>query len=496
MSTSLAPQSSFRFVMKVLLALLISTPVVLAQDGTEKWSFHTWDSVNSSPAIGSDGTIYVGSHDFLLYAINPDGTQKWAFATGYYVSTAPAIGTDGTIYLASLDYNLYAINPDGSPKWIFPTGGWVSSPVIATDGTIYISSNDNNLYAVNPDGTQKWVFTTVVPLFSISVGSDGTIFAGELLYGSNFYAINPDGTQKWVFSQNAPVGSHPAIGTDGTIYVGSRSGRLFAIESDGTYKWEFHTGGMTTGPAIGANDTIYVGYWDGSDNGLYAVNPDGTEKWQFPTLDWTENTPAIGADGTIYVGSRDNNLYAINPDGTQKWVFATGDWILSDAAIGEDGTIYVGSNDNYLYAINGSSGGLADSPWPMYHRDVRHTGRDPGPFLDLKINGSNDEISVPCTTPLSVTLSLAPGDYQGIRADWWIFVTKDSSHNFWWRWPGNWTYSSTPLRALNLGLQTVDNYTLAQTTLPVGTWDFTFALDSSNNAYEGTFKDMIRVTTY
>ena len=30
--------------------------------------------------------------------------------------------------------------------------------------------------------------------------------------------------------------------------------------------------------------------------------------------------PAIGSDGTIYVGSWDNNLYAINPDGgSKKW---------------------------------------------------------------------------------------------------------------------------------------------------------------------------------
>lgn len=43
-------------------------------------------------------------------------------------------------------------------------------------------------------------------------------------------------------------------------------------------------------------------------------------------------------------------------------------------AIGSDGTIYVGSEDNNLYAIEGSSGGLADSPWPMFRHDLRHTG--------------------------------------------------------------------------------------------------------------------------
>jgi outer membrane protein assembly factor BamB len=34
-------------------------------------------AVYSSPAVGSDGTVYVGSQDYYLYAINPGGTLKW-----------------------------------------------------------------------------------------------------------------------------------------------------------------------------------------------------------------------------------------------------------------------------------------------------------------------------------------------------------------------------------------------------------------------------------
>ncbi|MBM3242358.1 choice-of-anchor D domain-containing protein, partial [Candidatus Poribacteria bacterium] len=65
--------------------------------------------VNSSPAIGSDETIYVGSLDNYLYAINPDGTPKWKFSTGGDVDSSPAIGSDGTIYVGSGDYHLYAL---------------------------------------------------------------------------------------------------------------------------------------------------------------------------------------------------------------------------------------------------------------------------------------------------------------------------------------------------------------------------------------------------
>ncbi|MGC8832248.1 MAG: PQQ-binding-like beta-propeller repeat protein [Thermoproteota archaeon] len=38
-----------------------------------------------------------------------------------------------------------------------------------------------------------------------------------------------------------------------------------------------------------------------------------------------------------------------------KWRYRTGFWIESSPAIGSDGTIYVGSFDGYLYAIGGKT---------------------------------------------------------------------------------------------------------------------------------------------
>ena len=49
--------------------------------------------------------------------------------------------------------------------------------------------------------------------------------------------------------------------------------------------------------------------------------------------------------------------------------------MVSSPAIGSDGTVYVGSEDNKLYAIKTSSQGLAKSPWPMFGQNAQHTGR-------------------------------------------------------------------------------------------------------------------------
>ena len=70
--------------------------------------------MRSSPAIASDGIIYISPKYNHLYAINPDGSRKWRFKTGDDVSFSPAIGRDVTIYVGSGDNYLYAINSDGS----------------------------------------------------------------------------------------------------------------------------------------------------------------------------------------------------------------------------------------------------------------------------------------------------------------------------------------------------------------------------------------------
>jgi len=61
--------------------------------------------------------------------------------------------------------------------------------------------------------------------------------------------------------------------------------------------------------------------------------------------------------------------------GTLLWEFETGDGVRSSPAIGSDGTVYVGSRDKKLYAIKTDSKGPANSPWPMRGQNARHTGR-------------------------------------------------------------------------------------------------------------------------
>jgi outer membrane protein assembly factor BamB len=319
--------------------------------GLLRWGFGARFAVESSPAIGGDGTIYVGSQDANLYAINPHGNMKWKFTTGGQIQSSPAIAVDGTIYVGSEDGNLYAVHPDGSKKWAFATAGVIlfSSAAIAADGTIYIGSSDGNLYAVNPsDGSQKWKFTTAnIVNSSPAIGADGTIYIGS--EDKAVYAINPNGSQKWKFVTGGPIDMSPAIASDGTIYIASADGNLYALHpAKGRKQWKFVGVFTSLSPAIGADGTIYVGGGD-----LFAIGPGGKQKWRFPAK-INRSAPVVSGDGAIFVGSDDDSLYAVNPNGTQKWRFANNAVIESSPAIGADGAVYFGADNGAILAVGSS----------------------------------------------------------------------------------------------------------------------------------------------
>ena len=371
-----------------------------------RWKFQTGGGITSSPAVAY-GRIYVGSSDGNLYALNLEGILLWKFSTPSPIRTTPAVGSDGTIYVGSClrcpypdpsggpEGVLYAINPNGTLKWnltITNSGEGVdtlSSPTIGPDGTIYASDEGFRIVAVNPDGALKWqVWTHGEVVGPPAVAPDGTIYVqiddppptGSCADTLNkcLVAVNPDGAIDWGLLDYGGFES-PAVGTDGTIYIDS-----LAINSNGTFEWQDNQ--TFSSPSIGPDGTIY-GTVDG---GLFAVSPDGTVQWQFPlektggfctTPDCSqitrvfvqESSVAIGSDGTLYFGSGftkypgtspsygNGTVYAVDPDGTLAWTFTTGscepcsvNYALSDPAIGSEGTLYVGSSDGNLYAIGGS----------------------------------------------------------------------------------------------------------------------------------------------
>jgi outer membrane protein assembly factor BamB len=361
----------------VLWMAFVSVRLCLGQPaGTLLWSYSADSTITTSPALASDGTIYLGTGNGL-YAITNAGSNKWTFPTP--VASSPAIASDGTIYFCSQDGNLYVVNPNGSQKWSYPMEGGSGSPAIGPDNTIYVSGGFK-LHAVTPAGINKWksgIGDSGVS--SPAVGPDGTIYVGgwDLV---KFYAFDPMGNQKWVFNPSSSPSDSPAFGADGTIYL--VGGLLYALSPEGTNLWTNTTNNFYgSSPAIGRDGTIYVENPD--DNSLWSLKSNGETNWSIATGPVFHGPlptpPAIDSSGMLYY-SASNTLFAVTPQGSISWIFAPDHSISSvSPCIGPDGTVYAAFGST-LYALKGTNA-LGSTPWPMYRQNLRHTGKVEKPAL-------------------------------------------------------------------------------------------------------------------
>ena len=121
-----------------------------------RWRLDLQGEIVSSPVVGPDGTIYLGSvirdtrhPEHFITAVGPDGVIRWQFPTGWWdtqTQSSPALGPDGKVYVGAQDGYFYALNPDGTLAWRFAAGSPVQQhPVVHPDGTIYVGMNGRQI---------------------------------------------------------------------------------------------------------------------------------------------------------------------------------------------------------------------------------------------------------------------------------------------------------------------------------------------------------------
>jgi outer membrane protein assembly factor BamB len=349
------------------------TTIVGPATNALKWPtpYQGSDKIKASPAVGLDGTVYVAI-GYSLCAIDPShGTEKpgWEGCfplIGDATMSAPAIDHAGNVYYGARDNRLYSIASDGTQNctyWIRNDGDVRTSPAIGPDGTIYFSGTWNGLvHAVRPDCSLRWTYTAgagilwsspaISPNCNPSQIENCTLYIGDTK--GRLHAINAaTGVKRWnkpLKLQGLNRSSSPAIGADGTIYMGTTAG-VSAVNPNGTLHWFSDTlGYVEATPAIGANGTIYVGTTTGRT--FYAISATGTKLWTYKSIpaDAFPTSPLIDGNDNIYV-SVGKKVLSLTKNGVKRWEHATGNFINSSPAIGADGTLYIGSSDHKLYAF-------------------------------------------------------------------------------------------------------------------------------------------------
>jgi len=316
-----------------------------------RWRFETADEVRSTPALAGQ-TLYVGSYDSNLYALNAlKGTLQWKFATDGGICGTPVLHDDLVIF-GSEDHTVYALDvKEKRVRWRYATGSPVrSSPTVHGD-RVYIGSDDGHLYALNAvTGVEVWKMKTWMPIRSTpAVGGpgDAVVYVGS--EDTTLYAVDaPAGTVKWKFQTLRGVTSSPLV-TNGFVYVGSMDSHLYAFDAEmGWLLWKFKTGHYVVSSPRIKGGVIVIGSVDGTVYALEAKS--GRQLWRYVTDGQITSSPAIHGD-TVVVTGVDGRAYGLAlKTGKPQWQFDAGAPIPGSPLVAGD-TAYFGCNDHQIYAI-------------------------------------------------------------------------------------------------------------------------------------------------
>jgi outer membrane protein assembly factor BamB len=285
----------------------------ISSQGSVMWKqniengYYTYQ-IQSSAAVGYDGSIYIGSTDTNIYCLYSTGSIRWSFQTGGAIYSSPNIDSNGIVYIGSTDYNLYAIHPTGSVLWsYYMFSAIVSSPAIGSDGTIYVGTTAGIMYAVYPNGILRWNCYPHTPItsaqFSISAAlvlSNGDVYIGSVSTDNSLYAFSSTGSVRWQFVTEGTVYSSPSLGTDNNLIVSaSDTVFLYSVTQTGSLVWRFTlaTNAGYTSPVVGEDGMIYY-----SAESLYSIYPSGSLRWK-SLLNMYPQTPVISSAGVVYAGA-------------------------------------------------------------------------------------------------------------------------------------------------------------------------------------------------
>lgn len=300
---------------------------------------------------------------------------------------SPAIGTNGVVYIGAQNGRLYAFDAaTGSPRWSHLTGGEIdSTAAIGADGTVFVASD--RLYALNgQSGARRWsTLPREAPsgYFSPVIGADGTVF----VVGTRLYAVQPDtGAIRWTAPSigGGAAGASPAIDDEGTLYVGamdtvSLRPMLFAVDGNsGVAKWALPTLDIPLGsPVLGLDDRVLIG----TERRFLAVHRrTGQKLWEIPAVGPFWGSAAVDAGGTVYLQTGGKRIAVDGLTGQRRWETAGNGWSGASPAIDASGILWIAQGS--LAAIATGSTGPAKSPWPKFRGTLSNDGRTgPAPVI-------------------------------------------------------------------------------------------------------------------
>jgi outer membrane protein assembly factor BamB len=312
--------------------------------------------VTTSP---DEQTLYAASLGGSLWALaREDGAVRWSLPLGDRVYSTPCVGDDGTIYVGSDAKRFVAVAPDGKVKWSLDTDGDADTgAALASDGAVVFGAG-RMVYAVAPNGYVRWRFATKRKVFaSPAIGPQGRVFFGS--QDHHVYAVAPDGRLVWSADLGADVDGAPAIDDGGALFVGTDGDEVVRLDpDDGHVVWRAPVGGYVRGTlSVARNGDVLAGVYGPRPRAVRVRADDGTVRGEFAVQgtgarDFGVHGGALeDAAGTLVFGAQDDNVYAVDARGRLLWRFTTGGDVDAPATVLGDGTLVIGSDDGSVRAL-------------------------------------------------------------------------------------------------------------------------------------------------
>ena len=350
-----------------------------------RFTFRAAGPIRGTAAI-AEGSLYVGSADGALYALDAtSGGERWRAQLGSGVSASPCV-VDGTVFATSRDGKLHALaTADGRRRWVVDLGKdlgsrnywdfYTSSPV-AYGEALYVGSGDGRVRAIERrSGRVLWSFdagarvrsTLAVTEAAVVFGTmSGHVVALDRSTGRLRWKFATDGaSRKFEDRQNDTTSlfGSPSI-ADGVVTIGGRDGQAYGLDlATGVPRWKITHDDSSWILANGVeNGIVYIA--SGSASLVQAANlQTGAERWRFKTVSAVFSSPTI-AGSVVLFNDFAGELYALDKaSGSELWRFPLGDRAFSTPVVAGH-IVYASSDEGTLYALDVSDEAAPPAPPP------------------------------------------------------------------------------------------------------------------------------------
>ncbi len=311
-----------------------------------------------------------------FYAVGKNSENIWTYKTSEpdNNSNGLLLTSDTSVYFVSASRGLYSLNKNGELKWeIYSAADKYIQYGIDKKGNLYISGQDS-LRIISPSGDMnKIYFPKISSSLSFSFGGD-TIFTvtggpmNQSLSGA-MTATDLYGNVYWSYNLGGVGWGLPVVDNQNNVYFYGAdtlfgwTSYLYCLKSDGTLKWKYPTRSFEeyNAPTIDHNGNIIfmANSYNSKSALIVSLDYGGNTRW-VDTLqeDYGSSIMDFGmvcdAEGKIYFGSAEPKgyFYCIDSNGVILWKTLIPTNYDSCPAIGSDGTLYLGFHNGSLYRIN------------------------------------------------------------------------------------------------------------------------------------------------